>query len=273
MRILAFALGILSIANALPYSDTANAATKADNKLTSRNTDSVPQVTWDKHSLIVRGERIMLLSGEFHPFRLPVPGLWFDIFQKIKALGFTGVSFYTDWSLLEGNSGHVVTDGIWSLDEFFAAAKQAGIYLVARPGPYINAETSAGGIPGWVLRIKSQIRSDSEEYLNTTKNYVSTIGKIIADAEITNGGPVILMQPENEYTTWPGVTDFPSQMNREYMSYVEQQFRDAGVTVPFIDNDNEVGGYFAPGTGLGAVDLYGIDSYPMRYDCETLAKR
>lgn len=54
-------------------------------------------VTWDQHSVLVRGERIMIYSGEFHPYRLPVPGLWLDILQKIKALGFSAVSFYTNW--------------------------------------------------------------------------------------------------------------------------------------------------------------------------------
>lgn len=54
-------------------------------------------VTWDEHSLFVRGERIMLFSGEFHPFRLPVPSLWLDIFQKLKAAGFNAVSFYVHW--------------------------------------------------------------------------------------------------------------------------------------------------------------------------------
>lgn len=94
------------------------------------------QATWDSHSLLIRDERIMLFSGEFHPFRLPVPGLWLDIFQKIKAMGFTAVSFYTDSGLLQGNpSGEVVTDGIWALDEFFRAASEAGLYLIARPGP------------------------------------------------------------------------------------------------------------------------------------------
>lgn len=44
---------------------------------------------------------MMIISGEFHPFRLPVPDLWLDVFQKIKSMGFTGVSFYTDWGLLE----------------------------------------------------------------------------------------------------------------------------------------------------------------------------
>lgn len=60
------------------------------------------------------------------------------IYSKIRTLGFTGVSLHTDWSLPERNPGHVVTDGIWSLDGFFAAAKEARIYLIARPGPYIQ---------------------------------------------------------------------------------------------------------------------------------------
>ena len=212
----------------------------------------------------------MFFSGEFHPFRLPSPGLWLDVFQKIKAMGFNGVSFYTDWGLLEGNPGHVVVDGVFSLDEFFSAASEAGIYLLARPGPYINAETAAGGFPGWVLTLNGTLRSTDEDYLNATRNYVSTIGGIIAEAQITNGGPVVLVQPENEYSSWPGVnsSDFPDEMNKEYMAFVEQQYRDAGIVVPFIDNDNLVLGSFAPGTGTGEVDIYGIDAYPLRYDCK-----
>ena len=230
-------------------------------------------VTWDAHSYKVYNERLFLFSGEFHPFRLPVPGLWLDVFQKIKAMGFNGVSFYTDWALLEGQRGDVITEGIWSLQPFFEAASQAGIYLIARPGPYINAETAAGGMPGWTLHLNSTLRSDAPEYLNATKLYLRTLGKIIADAQVTNGGPVILVQPENEYTTWPNVnaSDFPEPFNRRYMAFVEQQLRESGVIVPLIFNDNEGSngptGYFAPGTGLGEVDIYGIDAYPMRYDC------
>ncbi|KUI73723.1 putative beta-galactosidase E [Cytospora mali] len=226
-------------------------------------------VTFDEHSILIHGERLFLYSGEFHPFRLPVPDLWLDVFQKIKSLGFNGVSFYVDWALVEGKQGQVNLDGIWDLRPFFDAAVEAGIYLIARPGPYINAEVSAGGFPGWLLRVECILRSNCSEYEDATKNYLSTIGKVIADAEVTKGGPVILVQPENEYSTWPDVaeTEFPLDFNIDYMAFVEEQLREAGSTVPFIDNDNKVLGNFAPGTGLGAVDLYGIDSYPVRYDC------
>jgi beta-galactosidase GanA len=110
-------------------------------------------VTWDQHSIFVHGERVLFYSGEYHPFRLPVPGLWLDVFQKIRAMGYTGVSFYVDWALLEGKPGEFLSEGIFDLEPFFEAAQTAGIYLLARPGPYINAEVSGGGFPGWVCNV------------------------------------------------------------------------------------------------------------------------
>ncbi|KAL7621478.1 hypothetical protein AAE478_008801 [Parahypoxylon ruwenzoriense] len=227
------------------------------------------RVTWDKYSMIIRGERVFVFSGEFHPWRLPSPGLWLDIFQKIKALGFNAVSFYTYWGLVEGTQGQVRFDGIFALDEFFRAAAEAGIYIIARPGPYINAETALGGFPGWTARIKAPLRGDDPEFVNATELYAATIGKLIADAQITNGGPVIMLQPENEYDTWPGVndTDFPAQLNKNYMEHVKQQFKKAGNVVPQMVNDHLNQGNWAPGSGLGETELYGIDAYPMRYDC------
>jgi len=93
-------------------------------------------VTWDEHSLYVRGKRVMLYSGEVHPFRLPVTGLYFDIFQKIKAMGYNCVSFYVDWALLEGTRGVFRAEGIFDLQPFFDAASDAGIYLLAVSMPF-----------------------------------------------------------------------------------------------------------------------------------------
>lgn len=219
-------------------------------------------VTWDEYSIFVRGKRVLFYSGEFHPFRLPVPSLWLDIFQKIKALGYSGVSFYVDWALLEGQEGNFTAEGIFAFEPFFQAASEAGVYLLARPGPYINAEVSGGGFPGWLHRTKAVLRTPA--YLNYTNNYVSHIGVIVAKAQITNGGPVILVQPENEYSQATNGTLFP---NHEYFAAVEEQYRQAGIVVPFISNDAAPHGYFAPGNGTGAVDIYGHDNYPLGFDC------
>ncbi|KAJ5975439.1 hypothetical protein N7481_009146 [Penicillium waksmanii] len=217
-------------------------------------------VTWDKHSIMVRGQRVMFFSGEFHPFRLPAPGLWLDVFQKIKAMGFNGVSFYVNWALLEGKEGDFTAEGVFALEPFFDAAKTAGIYLLARPGPYINAEVSGGGFPGWLARLPTGLRTRNSTYMDATQNYVSSIGGIIAKAQITNGGPVILVQPENEYSS--GDPPFPDPV---YFRAVEQQYRDAGIVVPFISNDNSPHGYFYD-QGPPEWPIYGHDSYPMGFN-------
>ncbi|KAL2816018.1 beta-galactosidase [Aspergillus cavernicola] len=218
-------------------------------------------VTWDKYSVLVNGERIILLSGEFHPFRLPSPGLWLDVFQKIRATGlFTAVSIYLDWALLEGKRGLIRTEGVFALDQFFDAAQQAGVYLIARPGPYINSETK------------------DPDYLEAITPYIHATGRLIAKAQITNGRPVILFQPENEYTMCVNTTGYTqvnnmtitgidsSCLQKEYMVYVQEEYRKAGIFVPFIINDAFQVGNFAPGSGVGAGDIYSFDSYPARWD-------
>ena len=90
------------------------------------------------------------------------------------------------------------------------------------------------------------------------------VGAKIAGAQITNGGPIILVQPENEYTqALDSIQPFPDPV---YMNYVEDQIRDAGIIVPLISNDASPKGYLAPGDPAG-VDIYGHDGYPLGFDC------
>lgn len=103
--------------------------------------------------------------------RLPVPSLWLDVFQKIKALGFNCVSFYIDWALLEGKPGDYRADGVFALEPMYDAAMQAGLYLIARPGPYINAEASGGGFPGWLQRINGTLRTSDPSFMEATQKY------------------------------------------------------------------------------------------------------
>lgn len=128
-------------------------------------------VTWDAKSLFIHGERVMVWSGEVQPFRLPVPTLWIDVFEKVKALGFNAVSFYVYWALLEPKQGSFRADGIFDLKPFFKAATDAGIYLIARPGPYINAEVAGGGFPGWLQRVNATLRTSAPEFLAAVDKY------------------------------------------------------------------------------------------------------
>ena len=95
-------------------------------------------VTFDERSLFINGERVMIFSGEIHPYRLPVPSLWADVLHKIKALGLNTISIYIDWAQLEGKPGDFSAEGIFDYARFFEIAKEVGLYVIARPGPYIS---------------------------------------------------------------------------------------------------------------------------------------
>jgi beta-galactosidase GanA len=101
-------------------------------------------VEWDNGSLQVNGERVIIMSGEFHYARLPVPELWLDIFHKFRANGMNTVSIYFFWSYHSASKGtYDFTTPGKDIQRLFDAAKEAGLYVIARPGPYMNAEVGA----------------------------------------------------------------------------------------------------------------------------------
>ncbi|KIJ67770.1 glycoside hydrolase family 35 protein [Hydnomerulius pinastri MD-312] len=214
-------------------------------------------VTWDEYSIMINGERMFLFSGEMHPYRMPVQSLHLDLFQKIKSMGFNTVSFYIFWGIVEPKRGEISFEGFRDLQPWFDAAKKAGIYLMARPGPYINAETTAGGFPGWGTYTPGLWRTSNTTYFDAWQNYVSTIGEILAENQITNGGPVILVQSENEYTGWaPGYSE-----DFVYEAELLTAWRDAGIKVPITFNDASPEGHYL------SVNIWGYDSYPNGFDC------
>ncbi|KAF8525605.1 glycoside hydrolase superfamily [Hysterangium stoloniferum] len=223
-------------------------------------------VQWDNYTLFVNGQRILLYSGEFHAFRIPVPDLWLDIFQKMKAAGLNGVSIYTHWGLSHPAPGVLDFDDWRDLQSLFDSAKAAGLFVVLRPGPYINAETTAGGIAHWVTsQVAGELRTNATDYRATWEPYIQAIIDATVPNQITNGGPIIadgcnlaVQIVDNEYTQEP--------INRAvYFAELEAAFRAGGVVVPLTYNDPGEGSNFINGTG--AVDIYGLDSYPQGFDC------
>ena len=108
------------------------------------HTGYTSQVQWDGYSFSIQPHdqpmprRIFIQSGEWHPWRMPVPELWPDIFQKAKAAGLNTISFYVHWGLMNPKRGILDLEGINNLQPFFDAAKRAGLWIIARPGPYIK---------------------------------------------------------------------------------------------------------------------------------------
>lgn len=123
---------------------------EAATTLLATNNGLTTAVTWDQYSLSVHGERVWLFSGEFHYERLPVPELWRDVLQKFKANGLNAVSVYFFWSYHSARRDEFdfETSGK-NVQKLFDIAKEEGLYVIARPGPYCNAETRAGGLALW----------------------------------------------------------------------------------------------------------------------------
>ncbi|KAG9090402.1 hypothetical protein FS749_000548 [Ceratobasidium sp. UAMH 11750] len=203
-------------------------------------------------------------SGEFHPWRLPSIPLWRDILEKMKAGGFNAVSIYLHWGITEGRRGTLNFEGHRSVTTFLDIAKEVGILVILRPGPYINAETTSGGMPGWVTNLADASRSNGTDFTAAWKPYIAQVSKYAAPYQYP-AGPVILIQSENEFGG-DSVTNPWSYGHTDHMKWIQETMRSNGMNkVPTTHNDYRPQGEFA--TGLAKVDLYGRDGYPLGWDC------
>ena len=147
-------------------------------------------------------------------------------------------------------------------------AKQAGLYVLTRPGPYINAETNGGGLALWGSDgSEGRVRTSDETFHQAWLPWVKAVGAILEKNQITHGGPVILNQIENELQE---TVHSPTNTLVLYMEQIAQAWRDAGMVVPTFSNEKgmrsqswstdfeDVG---------GAVNVYGLDSYPGGFSC------
>ena len=219
-------------------------------------------VSWDQYSLKVGGKRIVVWSGEIHPFRLPNPALWRDVLQKMKALGFNGVAYYFDWGYHSPAPGVYDFSGVRNVERALQIAKEEGMYVIARTGPYINSELSGGGYPGWMFRNRAEARTDDPVYLTAVDEWMTQVNAIIARHQLTNGGGnVIAYQLENEL----GKVE-PKHVRQ--MEHLARKARADGITVPFFHNsagrlpDWTPNGSTAPWANPGPTDLYAFDGYP-----------
>ncbi|KAH8902071.1 family 35 glycosyl hydrolase [Coniochaeta sp. PMI_546] len=231
-------------------------------------------VEWDHYSFMINGQRLFVFSGEFHYWRLPVPELWKDLLEKVKAAGFNAFSIYNHWGYHEPASGILDFEtGAHNFITILELAKDLGMYMIVRPGPYVNAETNAGGFPLWLTTgAYGELRTSDPLYTNAWKPYWSKISEIFRPHLITNGGNVVLYQIENELSgQWKDISKkTPNPSIDDYMQELEDVARANGIDVPLTHNAPNMFGYswskdFSNETGN--VDVVGVDSYPSCWSC------
>lgn len=264
MRSLIAALLLGSAPAMLPSAPLAAQEAKQTPNL-SAPVKTLGRVSYDARSLMVDGKRLVIWGGEFHPFRLPSPDLWRDILQKMKATGFNSVALYFDWGYHSPKQGVYDFSGIRDIDRLLTMAQEEGLYVITRAGPYVNAELSRGGFPGWLVNQRGRARTDDPAYLAAVDEWMTRIDAIIAKHQI-NADPtrrygVILHQIENELALTT-----PAQ--RRYMDHLAAKARADGITVPLFHNDQGRNGYWTPESSkidkvvTGPNDMYAFDGYP-----------
>ena len=209
-------------------------------------------ISFDKYSLMVNGKRVFIKSGAFHYFRTPGVKMARDRFQKMKAGGYNTVDIYFNWNYHSKKQGEYDFSGIRDVRRVLEEAKKAGLFVIARPGPFINAEVNAGGLPFWLLKMEDVIPRNrvgteykySPKYMEYVAEWYDQIIPIIKEFD-----NVILFQIENEYAT--------DSMDEGYMNELYRMARERGITCPIFHND----AYFA-GLWADCVDIYALDLYP-----------
>ncbi len=204
-------------------------------------------------SFVYDGKPIQIHSGEMHFARVPKE-YWRHRLQMIKAMGLNTVATYVFWNY------HETSPGVWdfktgnkNIREFIKTARDEGLMVILRPGPYACAEWEFGGYPWWLQKEKSLvIRSNNQAFLDSCKTYINKLAEQVRDLQVTKGGPIIMIQAENEFGSYVAQRkDISMEDHKAYSAAIKQQLLDAGFDVPLFTSDGS--SLFNGGTIPGAL--------------------
>jgi len=182
-----------------------------------------------KEDFLLDGKPVKLISGAIHYFRM-TPGQWEDSLYNLKALGANTVETYIPWNIHEPVEGTYDFEGLKDIEAFVKLAQEIGLLVILRPSVYICAEWEFGGLPAWLLREKGmRLRSTDPRFMEKVRQYFSVLIPKLVPLQSTQGGPVIMMQIENEYGSYG--------MEKDYLRQTKQLMEEFGVDVPLFTSD------------------------------------
>lgn len=193
-----------------------------------------------KDTFYLDGNPFQIISGAIHYFRV-VPEYWRDRLEKLKAMGCNTVETYIPWNFHEPEKGKFRFDGMADLCRFVKTAQELGLYVILRPSPYICAEWEFGGLPAWLLAEDGmKFRLSYKPFLKHVEEYYRVLMKKLAPLQINYGGPVILMQVENEYGYYAN--------DKDYLNWMRDLMQSERVVVPLVTSDGPYEENLAGGT-------------------------
>ena len=178
---------------------------------------------------VLNGKPFQILSGEMHYPRIPRE-YWRDRLLKARAMGLNTICTYLFWNCHEPAPGQFTFEGNLDIAAFVQEARQAGLYVIIRPGPYVCSEWDFGGLPAWLLRDReAKVRCMDPPYIAAVQRYIRRVAAELHGLQISAGGPIIMVQVENEYGSYGN--------DKEYMRVLRDMYRSAGFTVPLFTSD------------------------------------
>lgn len=175
---------------------------------------------------LLDGKPFLIRCGEIHFARIPHE-YWRHRLQMCRAMGLNAVCVYLFWNYHEWNEGTFDWKEQADAAEFCRLAQQEGLWVILRPGPYSCAEWEMGGTPWWLLKRKGiALRTCDPAYLVPAKRFLQEVGRVLAPLQITRGGPLLMVQVENEYGSFG--------KDAAYMGELKDAMRAAGFTVPLF---------------------------------------
>ncbi len=189
-------------------------------------------------SFMLDHKPIQILSGEMHYARIPHQ-YWHHRLKMLKAMGLNTVATYVFWNAHETEQGKWNFEGDKNLLEFIKAAGEEGLFVILRPGPYACAEWEFGGYPWWLQNCKGiELRRDNPVFLKYTQLYINRLYQEVGKQLITKGGPIIMVQVENEFGSYVSQRkDILIEEHRVYNSKIKDQLLSAGFDVPLFSSD------------------------------------
>lgn len=158
--------------------------------------------TTGNKTFLLNGEPFVVKAAELHYPRIPRP-YWEHRIKMCKALGMNTVCLYVFWNIHEQREGEFDFTGQNDIAEFCRLAQKNGMYVIVRPGPYVCAEWEMGGLPWWLLKKKDiRLREQDPYFMERVGIFMNKVGEQLAPLTIQNGGPIIMVQVENEYGSY-----------------------------------------------------------------------
>ena len=153
-------------------------------------------------TFLLDGKPFVIKAAEMHYPRIPRPN-WEHRIQMCKALGMNTICIYVFWNIHEQREGEFNFTDNNDVAAFCRLAQKNGMYVIVRPGPYVCAEWEMGGLPWWLLKKKDiRLREQDPYFMKRVKLFEQKVGEQLAPLTIQNGGPIIMIQVENEYGSY-----------------------------------------------------------------------